>query len=123
MGAPADIMALSPVRPPVVDLGRLVGWDPLPLSVRDARRRAVDLRERLADVEPPEREAPADAAPVPLPEPAAPRPGLWAGCSAAVRPRPPRLPRSPVSSPGSRDSGCGTDGSSAARGDAVRRAG
>ncbi|MFJ3701884.1 MULTISPECIES: ABC transporter ATP-binding protein [Streptomyces] len=76
MGAPADIMALSPVRPPVVDLGRLVGWDPLPLSVRDARRRAVDLRERLADVEPPEREAPADAAPVPLPEPAAPRPGL-----------------------------------------------
>ncbi|MDF6021422.1 ABC transporter ATP-binding protein [Streptomyces sp. JH34] len=76
LGAPADVMALSPVRPPVVALGRLVGWDPLPLSVRDARRRAVDLRERLADVEPPEREIPAHAAPAPLPEPAAPRPGL-----------------------------------------------
>ncbi|MFJ8574822.1 ABC transporter ATP-binding protein [[Kitasatospora] papulosa] len=76
LGAPADVMALSPVRPPVVDLGRLVGWDPLPLSVRDARRRAVDLRERLADVDPPERGIPAGAAPAPLPGPAAPRPGL-----------------------------------------------
>ena len=28
------------VAPPVVELGRLAGWDPLPLSVRDARRRA-----------------------------------------------------------------------------------
>ncbi|MFH8754176.1 ABC transporter ATP-binding protein [Streptomyces atroolivaceus] len=76
MGAPADVMALSPVRPPVVALGRLVGWDPLPLSVRDARRRAVDLRERLADVEPPAREAPADAVVAPLPAPAAARPGF-----------------------------------------------
>ncbi|MFC8227116.1 ABC transporter ATP-binding protein [Streptomyces sp. NPDC057287] len=76
MGAPADIMALSPVRPPVVALGRLVGWDPLPLSVRDARRRAVDLRERLADVEPPPRETPADTSVTPLPSPAAPRPGF-----------------------------------------------
>ncbi|MFD0337968.1 ABC transporter ATP-binding protein [Streptomyces sp. NPDC127117] len=53
MGAPADIMAVSPVRPPVVALGRLAGWEPLPLSVRDARRRAADLRERLASVRPP----------------------------------------------------------------------
>ncbi|MFC9943383.1 ABC transporter ATP-binding protein [Streptomyces pratensis] len=78
MGAPADIMALSPVRPPVVALGKLVGWDPLPLSVRDARRRAVDLRARLADVEPPARDASAAAAVTPLPAPPAPRPGLLA---------------------------------------------
>ncbi|WP_028811228.1 ABC transporter ATP-binding protein [Streptomyces flavidovirens] len=52
MGAPADIMAASPVHPPVVALGRLAGWTPLPLSVRDARRRATDLRTRLADAEP-----------------------------------------------------------------------
>ncbi|WP_406267174.1 ATP-binding cassette domain-containing protein [Streptomyces sp. NBC_00191] len=52
MGAPADIMAVSPVRPPVVALGRLAGWDPLPLSVRDARRRAGALRERLAGLSP-----------------------------------------------------------------------
>ncbi|MFD5870995.1 ABC transporter ATP-binding protein [Streptomyces sp. NPDC060322] len=76
MGPPADIMAVSPVRPPVVALGRLMGWDPLPLSVRDARRRAVDLRERLADVEPPPRAAPADVLVAPLPAPATPRPGL-----------------------------------------------
>lgn len=48
VGAPAEIMAVSPVRPPVAELGLLAGWDPLPLSVRDARRRADGLRERLA---------------------------------------------------------------------------
>jgi energy-coupling factor transport system ATP-binding protein len=48
VGAPADVMAVSPVHPPVVTLGRLAGWSPLPLSVRDARRRAAPLRERLA---------------------------------------------------------------------------
>ncbi|WP_326765404.1 ATP-binding cassette domain-containing protein [Streptomyces sp. NBC_01591] len=53
MGAPADVMAVSPVHPPVVALGRLAGWEPLPLSVRDARRRAAGLRERLASVRPP----------------------------------------------------------------------
>ncbi|MGW0088324.1 ABC transporter ATP-binding protein [Streptomyces sp. NPDC003328] len=52
IGAPAEVMALSPVYPPVVDLGRLAGWSPLPLTVRDARRRADALRERLADASP-----------------------------------------------------------------------
>ncbi|MEV7731101.1 ATP-binding cassette domain-containing protein [Streptomyces sp. NPDC088921] len=47
-GTPAEMMAVSPVYPPVVDLGRLAGWAPLPLTVRDARRRAGDLRERLS---------------------------------------------------------------------------
>ncbi|WP_406160996.1 ATP-binding cassette domain-containing protein [Streptomyces sp. NBC_01005] len=70
MGAPADIMAVSPVRPPVVALGRLAGWEPLPLSVRDARRRAADLRERLASVRPP---APEPLAAPPL-APVAPSP-------------------------------------------------
>ncbi|MFD6658893.1 ABC transporter ATP-binding protein [Streptomyces parvus] len=54
MGPPAGIMKVSPVRPPVVELGLLAGWDPLPLSVRDARRGAGGLRERLADASPPE---------------------------------------------------------------------
>ncbi|MEU8693335.1 ATP-binding cassette domain-containing protein [Streptomyces sp. NPDC048665] len=48
VGTPAEVMAVSPVYPPVVALGRLAGWTPLPLTVRDARRRAGDLRERLA---------------------------------------------------------------------------
>ncbi|HET9896310.1 MAG TPA: ATP-binding cassette domain-containing protein [Streptosporangiaceae bacterium] len=48
-GEPASV--LREVRPgsgpPVVELGRLAGWEPLPLSVRDARRRAGELRSRL----------------------------------------------------------------------------
>lgn len=47
-GPPGEIMSSSPVAPPVVELGRLAGWSPLPLSVRDARRQAVALRNRLA---------------------------------------------------------------------------
>ncbi len=47
LGTPAEVMAVSPVYPPVVDLGRLAGWTPLPLTVRDARRSAARLRERL----------------------------------------------------------------------------
>jgi len=52
MGAPAEVMAESPVCPPVVELGRLAGWSPLPLTVRDARRRAAPLRERLEGRQP-----------------------------------------------------------------------
>ncbi len=47
-GPPAPMLADAPVAPPVVELGRLMGWDPLPLSVRDARRLAPPLRDRLA---------------------------------------------------------------------------
>jgi energy-coupling factor transport system ATP-binding protein len=46
---PADAMVSSPVFPPVIALGRALGWHPLPLSVRDARRRARSLRESLSD--------------------------------------------------------------------------
>lgn len=47
VGTPAEVFASSIVAPPVVELGRLAGWDPLPLSVRDARRVAGPLRDRL----------------------------------------------------------------------------
>ncbi len=47
-GRPADVFAASQVAPPVLELGRLAGWQPLPLSVRDARRAAVPLRQQLA---------------------------------------------------------------------------
>ncbi|WP_407553395.1 ATP-binding cassette domain-containing protein [Streptomyces sp. Pv4-95] len=52
LGDPAQIMAVSPVHPPVVALGRLAQWSPLPLSVRDARRRAAPLRDHLQQLEP-----------------------------------------------------------------------
>jgi len=51
VGTPAEVFGQSSVAPPVVELGRLAGWSPLPLSVRDARRLAGPLRERLAEVE------------------------------------------------------------------------
>ncbi|MGW0417154.1 ABC transporter ATP-binding protein, partial [Streptomyces collinus] len=60
-GDPAELMAVSPVYPPVVDLGRLAGWAPLPLTVRDARRRAAGLRERLTGSTPPAAAAPSAA--------------------------------------------------------------
>ncbi len=55
-GSPQDMMRVTDVAPPVVRLGQAVGWDPLPLSVRDARRRGGDLRTRLEGrsvIEPP----------------------------------------------------------------------
>ncbi|MEO7430170.1 MAG: ATP-binding cassette domain-containing protein, partial [Acidimicrobiales bacterium] len=50
LDSPARAMATAEIAPPVVHLGRLAGWDPLPLSVRDARRVAGPLRERLGGV-------------------------------------------------------------------------
>ncbi|MAY96608.1 ATP-binding cassette domain-containing protein [uncultured Nocardioides sp.] len=50
VGDPADLLASSPVVPPIVELGRAAGWSPLPLSVRDARRRARGLADRLSEV-------------------------------------------------------------------------
>ncbi|WP_209020449.1 ABC transporter ATP-binding protein [Nocardioides sp. 1609] len=43
VGAPAELLATSPVVPPIVALGRAAGWSPLPLSVREARRPARAL--------------------------------------------------------------------------------
>lgn len=54
-GPPAEILAATPIAPPVVALGRLAGWHPLPLSIRDARRHAGLLRERLRYLTPPVR--------------------------------------------------------------------
>ncbi len=48
VGTPAEIMEASRVAPPLVELGRLNGWRPLPLTVRDARRQASTLRGRIA---------------------------------------------------------------------------
>jgi energy-coupling factor transport system ATP-binding protein len=52
-GTPADIMQTSPVAPPLVELGRLCRWEPLPLTVRDARRHAGTLRLDLGRYVPP----------------------------------------------------------------------
>ena len=49
-GSPELVLATSSVAPPVVELGRIAHWSPLPLSVRDARRVAGPLRDRLATI-------------------------------------------------------------------------
>jgi energy-coupling factor transport system ATP-binding protein len=53
VGDPADVLATSPVVPPLVELGRAAGWSPLPLSVRDARRRAIGLTLAPPPADPP----------------------------------------------------------------------
>lgn len=49
-GAPAAVLADHPGAPPVARLGRLLGWDPVPLTVRAARRiaRSTPRPEALA---------------------------------------------------------------------------
>ena len=82
VGDPAAMLVDAPVAPPVVELGRLAGWQPLPLSVRDARRAAGPLRARLRAVPDDVRAAAAESPTrVTEPEPAAgaplPRSGGW----------------------------------------------
>ncbi len=52
VGPTAEVMEAAPVAPPIVELARLVGWSPPPLSVRDARRLAGPLRRRLRSAPP-----------------------------------------------------------------------
>ena len=73
-GAPSRMMATAPVAPPVVVLGRLAGWDPLPLSVRDARRAAAGLRQTLGG--PPKPSQPGQPG-QPGPGPAADQQSAW----------------------------------------------
>ncbi|WP_369382749.1 ABC transporter ATP-binding protein [Streptomyces sp. cg36] len=51
-GPPATVFRTTSIAPPIVELGRAAGWDPLPLSIRDARRAAAPVRGELADTEP-----------------------------------------------------------------------
>src|SRR3984885_15284911 len=46
-GLPAQMFATTRVAPPVVELGRMFGWTPLPLSVRVARRQIGPVRDQL----------------------------------------------------------------------------
>ena len=43
VGAPRDVLPHLSLGPPVATLGRLLEWDPVPLTVRDARSRAAGM--------------------------------------------------------------------------------
>ncbi len=60
-GSPAQVLARASVIPPLAALARTAGWERVPLSVREARRRV--LAEGLLPT-PPEPGAPADGATV-----------------------------------------------------------
>ena len=38
IGDPREVLATVPLVPPLVDLGRRLGWSPLPLTIKEARR-------------------------------------------------------------------------------------
>ncbi|MFF4746903.1 ABC transporter ATP-binding protein [Streptomyces sp. NPDC001268] len=117
-GAPADVMSFSPVRPPVVTLGRLAGWSPLPLSVRDARRRAGALRERLAGASAPGSRPPGGSAGGPGHPPTT-RTSAPAGADAAGAAPEPSGTSAPQAPPAA---GPGTTGARAAAGGPAERA-
>jgi energy-coupling factor transporter ATP-binding protein EcfA2 len=48
-GLPGPVLSEYPGAPSVTRLGRVLGWDPLPLTVRDARRLAVTVELPLAN--------------------------------------------------------------------------
>jgi energy-coupling factor transport system ATP-binding protein len=43
IGTPREVLELTGSGPPVARLGRALGWEPVPLTVRDARRSAATL--------------------------------------------------------------------------------
>ncbi len=48
LGPPEEVMAAIPLTPPLASLGKALGWRPLPLTVKQARRFASRSAERSA---------------------------------------------------------------------------
>jgi energy-coupling factor transport system ATP-binding protein len=46
VGAPRDVLAKIPLAPPLVHVARLLGWSPLPLTIKEARRFLVGAGNR-----------------------------------------------------------------------------
>lgn len=51
-GPTREILADAPIRPPLVELGAALGWVPLPLTIREARRSAAEQRRAWVEVPP-----------------------------------------------------------------------
>ncbi len=47
LGQPAEVLRQAPLTPPLIALGKALGWEPLPLTIKDGRRFALALKDRL----------------------------------------------------------------------------
>ena len=50
VGDPREVLAKAALAPPIVQVGKLLGWEPLPLTIKEARRFAsgIEVREPSA---------------------------------------------------------------------------
>lgn len=60
-GAPSEVLAAMPLAPPLAEVAKVLGWRPVPLSIKDARRH-LTADARFADLSPANLAAP-DAGP------------------------------------------------------------
>ncbi len=60
-GPPREVMGQADLAPPIIQLGKALGWDPLPLTIKEARRfvdasprvsSAPELHPQVSDTEP-----------------------------------------------------------------------
>jgi energy-coupling factor transport system ATP-binding protein len=65
-GDPRTVLARTSIAPPVLQLGLVSGWEPLPLTVREARRQVADLQQRLGSLTPPAAVPAATSPPTPV---------------------------------------------------------
>ncbi len=67
VGDTRQVLARAELAPPLVQLGQKLGWQPVPLTIKEGRQFVYDLKSRLADTTPAEdtpAAAPAAARPV-----------------------------------------------------------
>lgn len=81
IGTPREILAASVLAPPLVQLGRALGWQPLPLTIKEGRRFIIAHGLDSA----PEQNQTAQASPAP---PSTGRANGWFGRRKAVEPAP-----------------------------------
>lgn len=64
VGDPRALLSNATSVPPIISMARTFGWTPLPLTVREARAAASELRNRMSNHTPPLRVVPGDSKPV-----------------------------------------------------------
>lgn len=47
LGRPAEVLRRVPLTPPLITLGKALGWEPLPLTIKEGRPFALALKDRL----------------------------------------------------------------------------